>query len=31
MPSTIIKEFIIALDQEITVIKRGKGLKDAVK
>lgn len=25
MPSTIIKEFIIALDQEIVAIKRGKG------
>ena len=25
MPSTIIKEFIIALDQEIAAIKRGKG------
>src|SRR4030043_2016320 len=25
MPSTIIKEFIVALDQEIAAIKRGKG------
>jgi len=25
MPSTIINEFIVALDQEIAAIKRGKG------